>query len=76
LIVSQFLMPYIRMTLEGGNEAHGQGELCPWPLKRSLRTLRQHRPSTAAGEAGHLRDTSIYAIIDTEWPAIRERLSM
>jgi RimJ/RimL family protein N-acetyltransferase len=39
-------------------------------------TLRQHRPSTAAGEAGHLRDTSIYAIIDTEWPAIRERLSM
>ena len=38
-------------------------------------TLRRHRASTAAGEAGSLRDTSIYAIVDDEWPTVRARLS-
>jgi RimJ/RimL family protein N-acetyltransferase len=38
-------------------------------------TLRRHRASTAAGEAGSLRDTSIYAIIDAQWPPVRARLS-
>ena len=38
-------------------------------------TLRRHRASTAAGESGRLRDTSIYAIIETEWPSVRDRLS-
>jgi RimJ/RimL family protein N-acetyltransferase len=37
--------------------------------------LRHHRRSTAAGEAGRLRDTATYSIIDDEWPMIRERLN-
>ena len=36
--------------------------------------LRQHRPSTAAGERGLLRNTAVYSIVDSEWPAIRDRL--
>ena len=36
--------------------------------------LRRHRPSTAAGEAGHLRNTAVYSIIADEWPALRDRL--
>ena len=34
--------------------------------------LRQHRASTAAGEAGTLRDTAVYAIIAAEWPGIKD----
>ncbi len=37
--------------------------------------LRQHRASTAAGEAGTLRDTAVYAIVAADWPAVRDRLS-
>jgi RimJ/RimL family protein N-acetyltransferase len=37
--------------------------------------LRQHRPSTAAGESGVLRDTATYSIVADEWPAVRERLT-
>jgi N-acetyltransferase len=36
--------------------------------------LRQHRASTAAGEAGTLRDTAIYSIIAAEWPGIKGAL--
>ena len=36
--------------------------------------LRRHRPSTAAGEAGTLRNTAVYSIIVDDWPAIRARL--
>ncbi len=36
--------------------------------------LRRHRPSTAAGEAGTLRNTAVYSIIADEWPAVRARL--
>lgn len=36
--------------------------------------LRRHRPSTAAGEAGALRDTAVYSIIVDEWPAVCDRL--
>jgi len=37
--------------------------------------LRQHRASTAAGEAGRLRDTAVYAIVAADWAAVRERLT-
>lgn len=37
--------------------------------------LRQHRASTAAGEAGSLRDTAVYAIVAADWPAVRTGLS-
>ena len=33
--------------------------------------LRHHRASTAAGEAGTLRDTAVYSIIADDWPAVR-----
>lgn len=36
--------------------------------------LRRHRPSSASGEAGQMRDTAVYSIIAAEWPAIRDRL--
>jgi len=36
--------------------------------------LRNHRPSVAPDEAGKLRNSALYSIIDTEWPAIRARL--
>ncbi len=36
--------------------------------------LRHHRPSTAAGERGLLRNTAVYSILDSEWPTIRARL--
>ena len=36
--------------------------------------LRQHRASTAAGEAGTLRDTAVYSIIAAEWPGIKAGL--
>ncbi len=36
--------------------------------------LRRHRPSTATGEAGTLRNTAVYSIIAEEWPAVRDRL--
>ena len=36
--------------------------------------LRRHRPSTATGEAGMLRNTAVYSIIAEDWPAIRDRL--
>ena len=36
--------------------------------------LRNWQPSHAAGEEARLRDTAIYSIVDTEWPAVRERL--
>ena len=37
--------------------------------------LREHRASTAAGEAGTLRDTAVYSIVAGEWPTIRDRLA-
>ncbi len=37
--------------------------------------LRQHRASTAAGEAGNLRDTATYSITTAEWPIIRRTLT-
>lgn len=37
--------------------------------------LRRHRPSTGAlGTNGEARDTAVYSIIDSEWPAVREAL--
>ena len=36
--------------------------------------LRHHRPSTAAGEAGTLRNTAVYSIIADDWPLLRARL--
>jgi RimJ/RimL family protein N-acetyltransferase len=36
--------------------------------------LRQHRASTAAGEAGTLRDTATYSITAAEWPDIQRTL--
>ena len=36
--------------------------------------LRRHRPSTAAGEAGTLRNTAVYSIIADDWPLLRSRL--
>jgi N-acetyltransferase len=36
--------------------------------------LRNHRPSTVAGEAGRPRDTALYAITAAEWPEVRTAL--
>ena len=36
--------------------------------------LRRHRPSTAPGEAGRLRNTAVYSIIADDWPLLRSRL--
>ncbi|MDO8364090.1 MAG: GNAT family protein [Actinomycetota bacterium] len=37
--------------------------------------LRNHRPSAGdLGAPGRPRDTAAYSIIDSEWPAVRERL--
>ncbi len=37
--------------------------------------LRHHRPSSAPGEAGRLRDTALYAMTDEDWPAVRTALT-
>lgn len=37
--------------------------------------LRSHRPSTAAGESGRLRDTAVYSIVRSEWPAVEVSLT-
>lgn len=36
--------------------------------------LRRHRPSTATGEAGRLRNTAAYSVTIDEWPAVESRL--
>ncbi len=36
--------------------------------------LRHHRPSKVAGEEGRLRNSALFAIVDDEWPAVKERL--
>jgi len=36
--------------------------------------LRNHRPSYVAGEAGRPRDSALFAITETEWPEVRDRL--
>ena len=36
--------------------------------------LRSWQPSHAAGEDGRLRDSAMYAIVASEWPAVRSRL--
>ena len=36
--------------------------------------LRHWQPSLVAGEAGRLRDTAIYSILDVEWPEVRAGL--
>ena len=36
--------------------------------------LRRHRPSTATGEAGLLRNTAAYSVTIDEWPAVESRL--
>ena len=36
--------------------------------------LRNHRASAVAGEIGRPRNTAAHSILDTEWPAVRERL--
>ncbi len=36
--------------------------------------LRHHRPSTAPGETGRLRDSALYAFTDEDWPAVRDAL--
>jgi len=36
--------------------------------------LRNWQPSHAAGEAGGLRDTAMFSIVASEWPAVRDRL--
>ena len=37
--------------------------------------LRNWQPSHAAGEEGQLRDTAMFSILDTGWPAVRELLT-
>jgi RimJ/RimL family protein N-acetyltransferase len=37
--------------------------------------LRSWGPSRVAGEEGQLRDTAIYAILASEWPAVRRTLA-
>ena len=37
--------------------------------------LRRHRPSTAAGEAGQLRNTAVHSITVDEWPTVRTLLA-
>jgi RimJ/RimL family protein N-acetyltransferase len=36
--------------------------------------LRNWQPSHAAGEHDRLRDSALYAIVDTDWPAVHTRL--
>jgi len=36
--------------------------------------LRHHRPSTAPGERGRLRDTAVFALTDEDWPTVRAAL--
>ena len=36
--------------------------------------LRSHRPSTASGEGGTLRNTAVYSIVRSEWPAVETAL--
>ena len=38
--------------------------------------LRHWQPSQVLGEEGLFRDSAMYSIIDTEWPAVRERLTL
>ena len=37
--------------------------------------LRNWQPSHADGEDGLLRDTAMFAIVDTDWPEVRSRLA-
>jgi len=37
--------------------------------------LRSHRPSTAVGESGTLRNTAAYSIIRSEWPGVEAGLA-
>lgn len=36
--------------------------------------LRRHRPSTAVGEVGRLRNTAAYSVTVDDWPAVETRL--
>jgi N-acetyltransferase len=36
--------------------------------------LRNWQPSHAVGEDNRLRDTALYAVVDTDWPSVRTRL--
>ncbi len=36
--------------------------------------LRNWQPSHAVGERDQLRDTALYAVVDTDWPSVRARL--
>jgi len=38
--------------------------------------LRHWQPSQVLGEEGLFRDSAMYSIIDAEWPAVRERLTL
>jgi RimJ/RimL family protein N-acetyltransferase len=38
--------------------------------------LRHWQPSMVPGEEGRLRDSAIFSVLDTEWPAVRERLQL
>ena len=38
--------------------------------------LRHWQPSQVLGEEGLFRDSAMYSIIDEEWPAVRERLTL
>jgi N-acetyltransferase len=37
--------------------------------------LRRWQPSLVRGEETQLRDTAIFSIVDTEWPAVRQHLT-
>lgn len=37
-------------------------------------TLRSHRASYVHGERGLLRDTAVFAVVASQWPAVRENL--
>lgn len=37
-------------------------------------TLRNWQPSRAVGEEGQLRDSALFSIVDTDWPAVRAHL--
>ena len=37
--------------------------------------LRRHRPSTAPGEAGRLRNTAVHSITVDDWPSVRSLLA-
>lgn len=36
--------------------------------------LRQHRPSHRRDEQGRPRNTAVYSILDSEWPAVKQQL--